>query len=175
MLDLGETLVHGNEVLPHVSEALAAIAGMRTADGAPVESCLVSDYTMPSPPVTPAKIAAIFDEYLSLLVDFGLKELFEPVERRITLSTHAGYRKPDRRVCERRSSDWTWTWCRSACLCGRRRHLREAHGIRHGYSPLRLARGFHRLGGRPWRSPRSSPIDAQTWPWRRTWLRRRTT
>jgi FMN phosphatase YigB (HAD superfamily) len=62
--------------------------------------CLVSDFTMPAPPVTQAKIATLFDEYLSLLDGFGLRSFFEPVEEHITLSTHAGVNKPDRRIFE---------------------------------------------------------------------------
>ena len=100
MLDLGETLVHGNQALPHVPEALEAIGKMKAGDGSPLESCLVSDFTMPTAPVTPPKIAALFDEYLTLLEGFGLRRFFEPVERRVTLSTQAGHRKPDREIFE---------------------------------------------------------------------------
>lgn len=101
MLDLGDTLVHNGAILPHVPEALESFRGMRTANGQPLEMCLVSDFTMPTAPVTPDKIGEIFEEYLELLRQFGLLEYFEPVERRITLSTHAGINKPDRRVFEK--------------------------------------------------------------------------
>lgn len=101
MLDLGETLVHDGVVLPHVAEALEAFAEMQTADEEPLATCLVSDFKMPVPPATPSKVAEIFEEYLGLLDEFGLREFFEPVERRATLSTHAGVNKPDRRVFEK--------------------------------------------------------------------------
>ena len=83
MLDLGETLVHNGAPFPHVPEALAAFNEMQTAEGKPLAICLVSDFTMPTPPPTPEKIAAIFEEYLGLLMGFGLREFFEPVEQRV--------------------------------------------------------------------------------------------
>jgi FMN phosphatase YigB (HAD superfamily) len=101
MLDLGDTLVHDGAVFPHVVEALESFREMRTAEGKPLEICLVSDFTMPAPPVTPKKIGEIFDEYLGLLEQFGLRPFFEPVERRVTLSTHAGANKPDRAVFDK--------------------------------------------------------------------------
>jgi FMN phosphatase YigB (HAD superfamily) len=61
---------------------------------------LISDFDMPAPPATKEKIATIFQQYLALLDQFGLREFFEPVERHVTLSTHAGVRKPDRHIFE---------------------------------------------------------------------------
>ena len=101
MLDLGETLVHDGAVFPHVPEALEAFAEMQTAQGEPLATCVVSDFKMPAPPSTPEKVGEIFAEYLELLERFGLREHFEPVERRATLSTHAGVNKPHRRVFEK--------------------------------------------------------------------------
>jgi hypothetical protein len=53
---------------------------------------------MAEPPDDPAHVEAIFADYLALLAGFGLTEFFRPPQERITLSTHAGVRKPDRRV-----------------------------------------------------------------------------
>ena len=50
----------------------------------------MSDFDLPTPPPTPAKIKAIFDRYLAVLDRTGLRALFEPVERRVTLGAHAG-------------------------------------------------------------------------------------
>jgi hypothetical protein len=61
--------------------------------------CLVSDFTMPQPR-TPQAIAAAFQDYLAILDRVGLRAFFEPVDERVTLSTHAGVNKPDRRVFE---------------------------------------------------------------------------
>jgi hypothetical protein len=55
---------------------------------------------MPEPPVTTAKIDALFLEYLDVLEHTALKDYFEPVERCVTLSTHAGVYKPDRKIFE---------------------------------------------------------------------------
>src|SRR5262249_6650807 len=101
MFDLGETLVDNDRrPFPHITDALTAIAAFKTADGKPLHSCLVSDYTMPEPPATQAKITALFKKYLAILDHTGLRAFFEPVEKRVTLSTHAGVAKPDRRIFE---------------------------------------------------------------------------
>ncbi|HMH54350.1 MAG TPA: hypothetical protein VK548_29210 [Candidatus Acidoferrum sp.] len=99
MFDLGLTLIddHGRP-FPHVKESLASIQGF-VGGGKPVQSCLVSDFKMPAPPPTPAKIKALFEEYLQVFLEpTGLRSFFEPVQKRITLSTHAGAVKPDRHV-----------------------------------------------------------------------------
>ena len=101
MFDLGKTLIDGNhQPFPHVEIALAAISDFKTADGQALRSCLVSDFTMAKPPVTDAKVAALFNEYLAILDGTGLRPFFEPVNKRVTLSTHAGVEKPDRKIFE---------------------------------------------------------------------------
>jgi len=90
-----------NRPFPHVEDALDAIAQFKTSDGHPLRSCLVSDFTMAAPPVTPAKVSALFNQYLSILDSTGLRHLFEPVKKRVTLSTHVGVLKPDRKVFEK--------------------------------------------------------------------------
>ncbi|HSE15499.1 MAG TPA: HAD family hydrolase [Pyrinomonadaceae bacterium] len=100
MLDLGDTLAHNDSVFPHVSEALETLSGFKTADGKRLQMALVSDFTMPGPPVTPAKIETLFQQYIAIVKQLGLSEFFKPFKRHITLSTHAGVTKPDRRVFE---------------------------------------------------------------------------
>jgi hypothetical protein len=100
MLDLGDTLVHDRNVFPHACEALETIASFETAAGEPLATCLVSDYHMPSPPPTQEKIEAIFQEFISILDGCDLTRFFEPVMQRVTLSTHAGVRKPNRHIFE---------------------------------------------------------------------------
>src|SRR5438105_11305496 len=100
MLDLGDTLVHNDTVFPHVTEALEALKSFETLEGKPLALCLVSDFNMPMLPITKEKIDAIFHQYISILNHMGLKEFFEPVERHVTLSTHAGVFKPDRHIFE---------------------------------------------------------------------------
>ena len=97
--DLGLTLVDArNRPFPHVAEALRTVQQFVTENGKPLLTGLVSDFEMPSPPATPAKIRTIFEKYLAVLDETGLRPLFEPVQRRVTLSTHAGVSKPDRRI-----------------------------------------------------------------------------
>jgi hypothetical protein len=84
-----------------VKEALTAISELVAEDGTPLRSCLVSDFTMPAPPVTASKITTLFNQYLAILDGTGLRPFFEPVNQRITLSTHAGVGKPDRRIFEK--------------------------------------------------------------------------
>jgi beta-phosphoglucomutase-like phosphatase (HAD superfamily) len=101
MFDLGMTLIDDDRrPFPHVADALTAVSELKTGDGKPLRSCLVSDFTMATAPVTAAKVAALFKEYLAILDETGLRPFFEPVKKRVTLSTHAGVQKPDRRIFE---------------------------------------------------------------------------
>jgi beta-phosphoglucomutase-like phosphatase (HAD superfamily) len=99
LLDLGGTLVGPAGPFPHVMEALAALDELDGANGEPLDTALVSDFPAAVPP-TPERIRQRFAEYLAILDGFGLRSFFEPVEQRVTLSTHAGVQKPDRRVYE---------------------------------------------------------------------------
>src|SRR5262245_31007315 len=99
MFDLGMTLVDAElHPFPHVTDALTAIVEFKTGDGKPLRCCLVSDFTMPTKPVTDAKIAALFEEYLAILNQTGLRRFFEPVNERVTLSAHAGVSKPNAKI-----------------------------------------------------------------------------
>jgi len=60
----------------------------------------VSDFTMPDPPVTKAKVDLIVRDYLAQLDGFGLRRFVKPVDRHVTLSTQAGVFKPNRAVYE---------------------------------------------------------------------------
>jgi FMN phosphatase YigB (HAD superfamily) len=100
LLDLGDTLIdsqHGNEPFPGVKDALGVLQKLETADHTPLVLCLVSDFTMPVPR-TEAAIAAAFADYLEILDRTGLRSFFEPVDERVTLSTHVGVGKPDAAV-----------------------------------------------------------------------------
>lgn len=101
MFDLGLTLIDAHDrPFEHVPAALAAIGKFTTGDGKPLRCCLVSDFTMATPPVTPKKVRPLFEQYLAVLDATGLRPFFEPVSRRVTLSTHANALKPDRAVFE---------------------------------------------------------------------------
>jgi FMN phosphatase YigB (HAD superfamily) len=100
MLDLGDTLAHDDSVFPHVPEALETLRSFKTTAGKPLQLALVSDFLMPDPPVTPAKIDQLFKQYIEILKQLNLSEFFKPFKRHITLSTHAGVGKPDRHIFE---------------------------------------------------------------------------
>jgi len=101
MFDLGLTLIDSsNRPFPHVKDALTAISSFTSSNGKPLLSCLISDFTMPAPPPTTAKINAIFKDYLAMLDGTGLRPFFEPTTKRVTLSTQAGVLKPERKIFE---------------------------------------------------------------------------
>lgn len=99
LVDLGDTLVHGDAVYPHAREAMESICEFETAGGDPLEVALVSDFEMPSSGEE-SELGEIFARYVAILERFELRDLFEPVDERVTLSSHAGVFKPDRRVFE---------------------------------------------------------------------------
>jgi len=92
MID-GDTLFKDDRVFPYVPQALEVLSRFETR-GKPLVVSLVSNYEMPA---TPAKINEIFNKYVATLDELRLKEFFEPVERRVTLSTQAGVLIPDAR------------------------------------------------------------------------------
>lgn len=96
MLD-GDPLFKDDRVLPHVPDALEVLPKFETQGKPSLVLSLVSNYEMPTPPVNPRKINAIFQKYVAILDRLQLNELFEPVELRVTLSTHAGVFEPDPR------------------------------------------------------------------------------
>jgi FMN phosphatase YigB (HAD superfamily) len=98
MLDLGNTLIgQDNNVFPYVREALETLQGFETGAHEQLSLCLISDYQMPTPQKT---VQSLFQEYVTLLESVDLARFFEPVEQHVTLSTHAGVNKPDRRIFE---------------------------------------------------------------------------
>lgn len=101
LLELDDTLVDGEVVKPHAREALPVLAALPAGDQ-PLAVGLVSDSLRPGPPA-PVEVPfdAGFDDYLARLDRLGLRASFEPVHQRVTLSTHAGARMPDRRIFER--------------------------------------------------------------------------
>jgi FMN phosphatase YigB (HAD superfamily) len=93
MFDLGQTLIDeaSRQPFPHAVEALTAITKAHPAP----KTCLVSDFKME---LTPAKA---MKEYVAILEAAGLRSFFEPVQKRVTLSNHAGTLKPSRKIFEK--------------------------------------------------------------------------
>jgi beta-phosphoglucomutase-like phosphatase (HAD superfamily) len=99
MLNLEGTLVHGDQVLPHVPEALQALAEFDTSADEELPLCLVANSPIPASPSGEA-VKAIFHDFLARLDRLGLADFFDPAEERVTLAAHAGALLPDRKVFE---------------------------------------------------------------------------
>jgi hypothetical protein len=154
MFDLGMTLIdEHNQPFDHVPEALTAIAKFKTSDGKALRCCLVSDFTMATPPVTATKVRDIFGQYLGLLDETGLRSFFEPVQRRVTLSTHAKAQKPDRAVFE-------------TALHRLRVHatLAECLFITENTAHIKAARTKLRMKALQFSASASRPFDFDDWP-----------
>ncbi|WP_461174746.1 M20/M25/M40 family metallo-hydrolase [Arthrobacter sp. Z1-9] len=95
LFDLGDTLESDGVLLPGALETLGTIASLR-AEGRPaVVLGLLSDFHMPA---EPSDVAIIQQQYYTLLDDLGIRQFFEPVAQRVTLSTELGVFKPDEAV-----------------------------------------------------------------------------
>jgi FMN phosphatase YigB (HAD superfamily) len=93
LFDLGDTLEHDDEPLPGARDTLEALLGLRDEAGQPaVRLGLLSDFLEPS---SPEEIPSIRRQYFDILATVGIRDLFEPVEEHVTLSTEVGARKPD--------------------------------------------------------------------------------
>lgn len=90
LLDLGDTLESGGVVLPHVPEALAALARL------PIQLALVSNDTADGDPVDDTK----FDDYVEIVRGLDLLRFFEPVAAHVTTSSLVGVTKPRREIFE---------------------------------------------------------------------------
>jgi FMN phosphatase YigB (HAD superfamily) len=84
--DLGDTLESDDVLLPGALETLRGIADLRSSGGEPVVLGLISDFDMPSP------------EYYAILDLLGIRDFFEPVATRVTLSKEVGAFKPDQKI-----------------------------------------------------------------------------
>ncbi|HTG14309.1 MAG TPA: hypothetical protein VK747_03480 [Blastocatellia bacterium] len=98
LFDLGNTLEDEKRggLLPGASETLEAIQAMRDANGNAPVLALVSNFGVI--PATSVQIQASQREYFGILRDLGILKHFEPVLRRVTLSTEVGAAKPSRKV-----------------------------------------------------------------------------
>ena len=98
LFDLGNTLEEQSSgtLLPGARETLESVRGMVDANGEPAVLALVSDFG--DIPATPAEIAASRETYYGIIEVLGIREFFEPVSQRITLSTEVGVEKPKKRI-----------------------------------------------------------------------------
>jgi FMN phosphatase YigB (HAD superfamily) len=93
LLDLGDTLVHGERPFPHVPAALACLSQVSVGGGGTLVLALVSDFDA-------EQGHDAFTEYVETVRKFGLLEYVTPPDRKMTISAQAGVRKPDRRIFE---------------------------------------------------------------------------
>ncbi|MGY1617396.1 M20/M25/M40 family metallo-hydrolase [Geodermatophilus sp. SYSU D00691] len=91
LFDLGGTLEEGDVLRPGAVETLQAIADLRIGGRRAVLLALLSDFTMSD---DPDEVPAIEREYYAILDGLGIRSFFEPVDRRVTLSTRVGVPKP---------------------------------------------------------------------------------
>ena len=94
MLDLGDTLTDGTQLFPFVPQCLQAFSRFTNAEGEPIGLGLVSDFHL-ADPFTEDRVASVFSDYVEILENLELREHFEPIELRVTLSTHVNAFKPD--------------------------------------------------------------------------------
>ena len=91
LFDLGGTLEADGALRPGAQEVLEALSSLRTGGRPAAVLGLLSDFHMPA---QPADVPAIVAEYHALLDGLGISRFFEPLSRRVTLSTEVGVRKP---------------------------------------------------------------------------------
>src|SRR5262245_11604458 len=96
LFDLGNTLEDDRDVLlPGARETLKAIQAMKDAKEQPPVLALISDFDMPS---SPAEIPAIRERYVKILNRLRIRPFFEPILKKVTLSTEVGVFKPDKKI-----------------------------------------------------------------------------
>lgn len=91
VFDLGGTLEADGVLRPGAQELLEELSSLRTGGRPAVVLGLLSDFHMPA---QPSDVPAIVAEYHALLDSLGIRRFFEPLSRRVTLSTEVGVRKP---------------------------------------------------------------------------------
>lgn len=96
-INFENTLAQNNQAYPHVSAALDAIATFEAADGGPLERCLLANARQ-SFGSSKSSIETAWRELLSSLDELGLRHVFEPVDRRVTLARQANGPIPDKQL-----------------------------------------------------------------------------
>ncbi len=100
-VDVVESLIDVSKPVPAVLDGLKTIAQLKTASGSPLLLGIVTNYVLPTQPVTEAKIVAIETQYRRAVLDpSGLANLFDPFETKVTISSRAGLSLPNRGVFE---------------------------------------------------------------------------
>lgn len=93
--DLGNTLEQQDVLMPGAIELLTAVQAMHGPRGSLPVMGLISDFYMPA---SPGDIPRLQEEYYHILEILGIREFFEPVNERVTLSSEVGVFKPDESI-----------------------------------------------------------------------------
>jgi FMN phosphatase YigB (HAD superfamily) len=98
LFDLGNTLEDQQRevLLPGALRTLKAMRTMRDLEGRAAVLALVSDFGKTG--ATPAEIHTSRTDYYAILDRYNIRRFFEPVARRVVLSTEVGALKPHRKV-----------------------------------------------------------------------------
>ena len=93
MFDLGNTLESGDELLTGAMDTLNGIKSLSNTSTKAIEIVLISDWD--NSPSEPKELEASKQKYYTLLERVGIRDFFEPVEKRVTVSSEVGVFKPD--------------------------------------------------------------------------------
>lgn len=127
LFDLGDTLEHDDVPLPGARDTLEALLALRDEAGQPaVRLGLVSDFLRPS---SPAEIPAIRQQYFAILDVVGIRDLFEPVDTHVTLSTEVGVRKPDDAIFKAAVEQGGSTFADTVFITENREHVLAARRL----------------------------------------------
>ncbi|MGK5169309.1 M20/M25/M40 family metallo-hydrolase [Geodermatophilus sp. CPCC 205761] len=91
LFDLGDTLESDGVLRPGALETLEELTGLCAGGRPAVVLGLLSDFRDAA---DPADVPEIVAEYHALLDELRIRRFFEPLSRRVTLSTEVGVRKP---------------------------------------------------------------------------------
>ncbi len=99
--DVNETLLHSGRPIPGVLDALKTIAQLNSDSGHPLLLGVVSNYVMPSQPMTETKVLALETQFRkNVLEPSGLANFFDPFETKVTISSRVGISMPHQGVFE---------------------------------------------------------------------------
>ena len=93
--DLGDTLEHNDVLTPGAKQVLKSLRDMNLPDQQAPALGLISDFDMPRPDDSVEGIKA---SYVAILDQLDIRQFFEPVSQRVTLSTEVGVFKPDPKI-----------------------------------------------------------------------------
>jgi FMN phosphatase YigB (HAD superfamily) len=95
LFDLGNTLERQGNLNIGAMETLQTIQSLQDMEGQAPVLALISDFLMPD---RPAQIPILQQQYYDILEQLGIRQFFEPLSKRVTLSTEVGVNKPNKKI-----------------------------------------------------------------------------